>query len=445
MSGATPHGRSEAGSGSIPWAISGFGLCSTGFFVGWCLWFRSLLDLAAVGVAFSTVAVPALALVWAGYRLARSGIGADRYGRILQWCVGGAIVSLSINGLVIAFFPWPTLAGTVSWIHWSVNVGTGVGLLVGYVEARAIQREVEATAAAVRAEQLEEDRELLTYLNDLLRHEVLNSTQIISGHASLLLEETDDPTPERERERDRDRDRLETIARESEALTEVIDDIRAMLTATQTSEFRAAVDLGAVLREELTRLERQFDDVIVEATVPNDLRVDGNEGIRWIFANVLENAVEHNDSDPARVEVTVTTTAETATVWIADDGPGIPAAVRETLFERRSENHGLGLYLTRILATRYGGSVELAETGPDGTAFTVTLSRADGERPTEPTDRDQDRRRIEGEPSVTDERPLSGTGTRTETAFGADAGTETEPNDSPSGFGSGPGSGSGST
>ena len=434
MSGATPRRRSveKAGSRSIPWAISGFGLVSTAFFVGWCLWFRSLLDLAAVGVAFSTVAVPALALVWAGHRLARSGIDADRYGRILQWCVGSTIVSLAINGLVMAFFPWPSLAGIVSWIHWSVNAGTAVGLLVGYVEARAIQREVEATAAAVRAEQLEEDRELLTYLNDLLRHEVLNSTQIISGHASLLLEEGDEP--------ERNRDRLETIARESEALTEVIDDIRAMLTATQTSEFRAAVDLGEILRDELTRLERQFDDVTVEATVPNDLRVDGNEGIRWIFANVLENAIEHNDSEPRRVEVTVTTTAATVTVRIADNGPGIPPEVRETLFERRSENHGLGLYLTRILATRYGGSVELAETGPDGTAFTVTLARTDGERSTEPTDRD--RRRIDAEPSVTDERPLSGTGTRTETAFGGDAGTETEPNDSPSdsGFGSGSGS-----
>ncbi|MFC6765254.1 ATP-binding protein, partial [Natrinema soli] len=44
--------------------------------------------------------------------------------------------------------------------------------------------------------------------------------------------------------------------------------------------------------------------------------------------------------------------------------------------ERKSTNHGLGLSLSRILAGRYGGTVGLADTGPDGSVFVVTLPRA---------------------------------------------------------------------
>ncbi len=381
MSGAPRRRRTERTTRLHPWTVCAFGLLSAGFFVAWCLRFRSLLTATAVVIGFCTVAVPALALVWAGVRLDRSDIGGDRYERIVRWSSGGAIVFLAVNALVMAFFPWYSFAGNVAWAHFSLNVGAAGGFLVGYLEARAIQREVVATAAVVRAEQLEEDRELLAYLSDLLRHEVLNSTQIIGGHATLLLEDADDST----------RASLETIDRESEELTAVIDDIRAMLNATRTSTGRAVVALDDVLSDEVTELERQFDDVEIEveleATVPDDVRVVGNEGIRWIFANVLENAVEHNDSEPARVEVAVAATDETVTVRIADNGPGIPTPVRETLFERRSDNHGLGLYLVRILATRYGGRVDLAETGPEGSVFTVTLPRADAERAAEAADR----------------------------------------------------------
>ncbi len=366
---------------TVPWLVGGLGTLSFAFFLGWSFWFASVLDATAVVLGFTTVGVPALGLVWGGYRLERSTIGVDRYRRLAQWCFGCGVGFLAVNGLIMIFFPWHSTSGNISWAQFSLNVGAVAGLTVGYVEARAIQREVEATAATVRAERLAEEREVLTYLNDLLRHEVLNSAQIIGGHASLLLEDADD----------RSRTHLETIDRESDALTDVIDDVRAMLNASRKPEVTGTIDLGDLLESELTALDDRAEELEIDADIPNDVFVKGNEGVRWVFANVLENAVEHNDSEPPRVAATVATRPETVAVEIADDGPGIPPETRETLFERKSENHGLGLYLVRILVHRYGGAVELTETGPDGSVFTVTLPRAH-----DPDDTDREAARTPG-------------------------------------------------
>ena len=364
MSGGAVRRPTDA---TVPWLVGGLGAVSFAFFFGWSIWFASALDATAVALGFVTVALPALGLLWGSYRLERCTIGVDRYRRIAQWCFGCGVGFLAVNGLIMIFFPWPSTTGNISWAQFSLNVGAVAGLTVGYVEARAIQREVEATAATVRAERLAEEREVLTYLNDLLRHEVLNSAQIISGHASLLLEDADD----------RSRTHLETIDRKSDALTNVIDDVRAMLNASRELDATERVDLGDLLSAELTALDHRVDDLEIDANVPDAVFVSGNEGLRWVFANVLENAVEHNDSDHPRVAVTVETRAETVTIRIADNGPGISAETRETLFDRKSKNHGLGLYLVYILVRRYGGSVELTETGPHGSVFSITLSRSD--------------------------------------------------------------------
>ncbi len=354
------------GKACIPWLVSGFGVLSFVLFLVWAAVLLTRSDVAALVLGIGLVGAPAIGLTVAGVRLERSGVPAERYVRIAAWCFGGGLGFLAINLPAMILFPWYELSGTVSWAHFSINVGAVGGFAVGYVEARAIQREVEATAATVRAEQLEAERELLTYLNDLLRHEVLNAAQVIEGNATLLLNDCSD---------EQTRAHLEKIKHRSNDLSDVIDDVRAMLNANKNHDATGVVDLSELLRGEVSALRARFDEVDVDTTIPDGVTVVGNEGLELLFSNLLENAVEHNDNATPRVTVTVETAPETVTVKIADNGPGIAESTRETLFERKSSNHGLGLYLARILATRYGGSVDLAETGPDGTTFTVMLVR----------------------------------------------------------------------
>lgn len=74
----------------------------------------------------------------------------------------------------------------------------------------------------------------------------------------------------------------------------------------------------------------------------------------------------------------MTTSPESVAVEVTDDGDGIPEDRTSDLFDRPDSvgvDHGLGLYLIGRLPAQYGGSVELVETGSDGSVFRVVLPR----------------------------------------------------------------------
>jgi len=114
------------------------------------------------------------------------------------------------------------------------------------------------------------------------------------------------------------------------------------------------------------------------------------EALRRILDNLVDNAVRHARSR-VRVEVGLDG-GESALVTVTDDGPGIPAADAERVFERftrlddaRSRDvggTGLGLAIVAELVRRHGGSVRLRDADP-GLRVEVRLPRA---RPAGPAD-----------------------------------------------------------
>ncbi|MFC7136248.1 sensor histidine kinase [Halobaculum litoreum] len=296
---------------------------------------------------------------------------AARFPRIARWWLGASGAFLVINLLMMTVWGTSTVAVAIGWLRFSLVFGGAGGLLVGIVEAGSIERARAAERARVRAERVADTREWLRYLNDILRHEVLNASNVAAGNASLLLD--DDSLDEATR------DRLAVIERACEDLDDVIREVRLLVASDHGDLDPRRVDLRPVLDTETDAVAEAYDGATVETDLPESLPVLADESVGRVFSNLVANAVEHNDGPDATVRVSGEMDADEAVVRVSDDGPGVPPDERETLFEPANDStsdHGLGLHIVRTLVDRYGGAVELSDTGPDGSTFTVRLPRA---------------------------------------------------------------------
>ena len=131
----------------------------------------------------------------------------------------------------------------------------------------------------------------------------------------------------------------------------------------------------------LTRIHADRD-VVIDLDGVRDAAFRGErQDLDEMLGNLLDNAAIYGSG---RVFATVSRGAGTVAVTIEDDGPGIPAAHREALFERGARldtgkpGTGLGLAIVRDVAEIYGGSVRLGDSEDlGGLAVTLTLPAAE--------------------------------------------------------------------
>jgi signal transduction histidine kinase len=98
--------------------------------------------------------------------------------------------------------------------------------------------------------------------------------------------------------------------------------------------------------------------------------------------NLLLNACQaaKRSTDVPEVTVNFREADKRSYVTISDNGPGIPASVRRTLFDPfvtagKPNGTGLGLTLARRIAEEHGGTVRIEESNRERTAFTLTLTK----------------------------------------------------------------------
>lgn len=373
-----------------PYVFYSVGLCLFLAGNGYFLLFNSITDfsstMGAINVGF--YGVLGAVIVLCGVLLRRRDTTPLRYPRAAAWMFCGVAFLLLLNAPVIVLLADQMSAEfLLGWVMSVVATGTTGGAVVGTVEARSIERahlnqhlRTERAAVKHHADQLE-------YLNSVLRHEVLNNVNIIKGYADLGLED--------ENAQD---EALSVIHQQSEEMATVITDVRVLIESIQGTDSLEARNLSRVLAEELENVRlRAKVEVEAVADVPDDIFVEADDLLARVFRNLFSNAVKHNDSPAPRIEVTVEERADTVEVRVADNGPGIPEAKRESLFESSMEaDHGLGLYLVHELLLRYGGSITLVETGANGTEFRAELNRPVEEESELAADRFDDTATAEG-------------------------------------------------
>lgn len=212
----------------------------------------------------------------------------------------------------------------------------------------------------------------LEVLNRVLRHDLRNDAGIIIGSADLLSERLEDTTE------------VETIHETALDLVDLSDTVRNIERALD-SERRTNGPIA--LREVLTSCVDRADAEYSDADVRMDFRVNGripviaNDRIDVALDNVIENAIEHNDSETPIVSVTVTDEIpDFVSIEIADNGPGLPQRERKVLEEgsesQQQHSLGLGLWFVNWIVVDSGGNVTFDDNDPRGSIVTVHLPSA---------------------------------------------------------------------
>jgi signal transduction histidine kinase len=230
-------------------------------------------------------------------------------------------------------------------------------------------------AAAVETAKLDALKELAYGAS----HELNNPLANISARAQTLLQEERDP----ERRR-----RLAAINSQAFRAHEMIADM--MLFARPPQLERRPVDLVGLLDDLVRRLaeeagQQNTELVRVGEPGPIEARVDPVQ-LRAALRALVINALEAL-ADDGRIELSVGPVAGRAgavQIVVADNGPGIPAEVREHLFDPffsgREAGRGLGLGLSKCwrIVREHRGRIDVGDNDSPaargrGARFTITL------------------------------------------------------------------------
>ena len=250
-----------------------------------------------------------------------------------------------------------------------------------------------AGAAALTARTLGSERRLAAQRETFVAsvsHDLRTPAQALL----LLAEALDDGRARTERSR---AEYTRRIRIEAERLRRLVDDVldasrigRGMRPRLAPREVETAQFIEALERDLAERADQVGASLsIARGPLPSRLDVDP-DAVRRAVWNLFENALRHGrrGDAPARVEVGIAFEREALTFTVDDEGPGVPAKLRERVFQpfERGESEGiaqdtgtgLGLSIVRAIAVAHGGDARADASDRGGARFVARFGRAGG-------------------------------------------------------------------
>lgn len=219
----------------------------------------------------------------------------------------------------------------------------------------------DVTERETREQQLE-------VLTRVLRHNLRNDLDTVLAYA----EEVADPTI-RKRLRANAK-RLDETAGKARTIEEIL---------SRSSEPVESVDLGDIVRSVAGRFRDEHPDSVVAVDAPEELVIRSHRQLLdRLVAELVENAIQHNDQSEPDVELSVRTERVESEqirveIEVADNGPGIPDREREIIRQEQESalkhGTGLGLWLVNWITTSLNGELSFDTRAANGSVVTVSV------------------------------------------------------------------------
>jgi len=221
--------------------------------------------------------------------------------------------------------------------------------------------------------QLRRQNERLEEVAAVVSHDLRNPLNVAQGTVDVLAKEADAG----------ERDLFERVLKAHDRMEAIIDEMLTLARQGQSVSDLEPVALTSVAREAWETTETADATLVVET----EARIRADESrLRQVLENLFRNSVDHGGPD-----VTVTVgdlppcpdgeseggrPRHRGGFYVTDDGPGVPADERETVFESgyttADDGTGFGLAIVQSIVEAHGWDVSVAESASGGARFEIT-------------------------------------------------------------------------
>jgi PAS domain S-box-containing protein len=272
------------------------------------------------------------------------------------------------------------------WMQQSVRVvphmnGDSVTGAIAFIQdvTERVRREDDLRSATARAEAASQAKsEFLAAMS----HELRTPLNVIIGYSDLLESDVAGSLSARQREQ------VSRIRSTSWHLVGIIEEILTFSRVEAGKELIVleSVDVAGLTYDaiELMKPQAATKKLALEVRIPSEpvIVVTDPLKLRQILLNLIGNAIKFTSR--GEVEVELVPNGDVFTVAVRDTGPGIPTHSQERIFEPFTQldsvahsqaraGTGLGLPISRRLATLLGGELSVSSEQGKGSRFTVTL------------------------------------------------------------------------
>jgi signal transduction histidine kinase len=237
--------------------------------------------------------------------------------------------------------------------------------------------------SSIQKAKLYEGDQMKTEFVSIASHELLTPVSAIEGYLSMILDEHIGQVDDQAREY------LTNVYTSAKRLSALIKDLLSVsrIESGRMKVVAQAVDLPKMIGEAVTQLKftAKAKDLKLIYTPPTSCPPAWADPDRTmqIIVNLLSNAIKYTNTGTVTIKVSSQLTMGRVSVDVTDTGLGMDKEQQAHLFEKfyrvsspdttNIQGTGLGLYISKSMIEKMGGSISLHSVPGKGSTFTFTL------------------------------------------------------------------------
>ena len=171
---------------------------------------------------------------------------------------------------------------------------------------------------------------------------------------------------------------IEAIVSEVDALQNLVDEFAQFARLPPSRPVEGS--LNAVVEAALGLYETAYPQIVLERRLGAELpplRLDSPQ-IKRVVINLVDNAIAAlGEKGAIIISTAFDPVSRRVLLSVADTGPGVPSANRETIFapnfSTKRKGSGLGLAIARRIVEDHGGEIRVEDNAPSGARFVIEL------------------------------------------------------------------------